>query len=349
MAELGQHEGREAADLHPHTTVVVAARHNKTGCGGGAELSAPARPDPTLIDTVEEREAGMGKHTEPALQDPEASPEAFRASKRRRTALEDGRRSVGAIRVDASEPREAYPPVTLALFYKEPGPAKPDTPPLPSTHVPASELDTRGAVNRTADKDAGTISAQRRPAYSFFSFPGEIRNAIYRLMLYPDSPSLYSAFDRQVEEFYSRRRKGYQEPFPKPQLTLRCPTVLQLCKTITAEVLPLLHSEPFVVSRLPPWIPGQPRPMLVSSFISRKTLQGLRRIELRITLGQGSMGSGWAWAGLIVDIFRILLQKNKLDELQLTVLLWNDCSAGIRREEARVLRRIMRFVSFAAS
>ena len=345
MAELGQHEGRDAADLHPHTTTgVVAARHHKTECGGGAQLSAPARPDPSLMDTVEERGADTGKHTGPGLQEPEA----FRASKRRRTALEDGRRSVGAIRVDATEPR-AYPPVTLALFHEESGPAKPDTPPLPGTHVPASELDTGGAVDRTADKDAGIISAQRQAAYSFFSFPGEIRNAIYRLMLYPDSTLLYSAFNRQIDEFWSRRLKGYQEPFPKPQIILRCPTVLLLCKTITAEVLPLLHAEPFVVSRMPPWIQGQLRPMLVSSFISKETLQGLRRIELRITLGQGSLGSGWAWLDLTIDIFRILLQKNKLDELQLTVLLWNDCGAGIRREEVMVLRRIMRLVSCAAS
>ena len=343
MAELGQHEGRDAADLLPHTTILATLRQ-KTECGGGAEAFAPAWPDPSLMNTVEETGEDTGTDTEPALQDPEA----FRAPKRRRTALEDGKRSIGAIIVDASEPR-AYPPVTLALFNTEPGQAKPDTHPQPGTHAPASERDTGGVVNRTADKDAGIVSAQLQPAYSFFSFPGEIRNAIYRWMPYPDSRSLYSAFDKEVEEFYTRRRNGYQEPFPKPQITLRCPTILLLCKTITAEVLPLLHSQPFVVSRMPPWIQGQLRPMLVSNFISKKTIQSLRRIELRIPLGQGSLGSGWAWADLIFDIFQILLQKNHLDELQLIVTLWNDCSAGIRWEETKVLRRILKFVSFAAS
>ncbi|KAH8884824.1 hypothetical protein GQ53DRAFT_379670 [Thozetella sp. PMI_491] len=177
---------------------------------------------------------------------------------------------------------------------------------------------------------------QRTYPYSFLDFPAEIRNQIYdSLAVYPTSAALYSSYNRAIDEFYSRRRRGYQEPFPKcPAPT--CPAVLLLCRQITAECLPILKSCPFIVDNLPPWIPGQNRPMLVSNFISKQTIQNLKFIELRIALGKGTMGSGWAWKTIAMDVFTLLQRMNQFVGLRVVVSIFQDQSPHVLAEELQV-------------
>ncbi|KAK3324624.1 hypothetical protein B0T19DRAFT_234055 [Cercophora scortea] len=164
--------------------------------------------------------------------------------------------------------------------------------------------------------------------YSFMHFPGEIRNLIYDYALdYPSSLQLYAPYKQRIDEFYARRNKGIVEDFPQFSGKLRAPTILLLCRAITAECLPILQSRRLVIDRLPPWLPGHARPMPISAFIGTRTLQAVKNLEIRISLGQGSLGSGWVWSDIAGPVFDILQQSNSFEHLRVVIIIFN---RGIR-------------------
>lgn len=145
---------------------------------------------------------------------------------------------------------------------------------------------------------------------------------IYDLLLqWPDSHTLYKPYNDQIDQYYRRVAAGSSEPFPTfdRRASLKTPTILLLCKAITKECLPILQSRKFVVDRLPPWIPGQRLPMFISQFVGHRTLQSMRHIEIRLSLGQGRLGSGWVWLKMVGDLFKILLERNQFRHLRIVL------------------------------
>ncbi len=158
---------------------------------------------------------------------------------------------------------------------------------------------------------------------------------IYDISLqWPDSTALYQGYNKKIEEYYYQKitagwgdsdSNNNDEPevlppaFPAFDGRLSTPTILLLCRAVTAECLPMLRSRRLVVDRLPPWLPGQPAPMRVSQFLGRLTVQSLRHLEIRMSLGQGRLGSGWAWITVVDDLFGVLLERNRFETLRVMV------------------------------
>ncbi|KAJ9136444.1 hypothetical protein NKR23_g9846 [Pleurostoma richardsiae] len=196
--------------------------------------------------------------------------------------------------------------------------------------------------------DCDREAVQRRSTAKplcWLDLPSEIRNIIYEYSLdYPDSCTLYSGYNNAILAYHQRRLTpgtDSPEPFPTFSGCLSTPTILLLNRRITSECLPILRCRTLVIDRLPPWVPGQPAPMLVSDFIGRRTLQAARRIDLRLSLGQGGGGSGHVWFRILDDLARILEERNAFVELRVLVRVCNLGKPNIWTEEFKVHGRIL--------
>ena len=182
----------------------------------------------------------------------------------------------------------------------------------------------------------------KKKRYTFFFFPAEIRNMIYGLSLnWPDSLALYRGFNNQSDEYYRKKRSGEipdgehdYTHFPVFSGKLITPTILLLCRRITTECLSILQSRSFVVDRLPPILPAAGRFMRLTQFVGRRTLQSLRRIDVRLSLCDGKLGSGWAWDRVVADLLAVLRERNcfirlrvmiKITAMQNVPLLYDEC------------------------
>lgn len=171
--------------------------------------------------------------------------------------------------------------------------------------LPAFLSDIAGPTSR----HIGEGSGGRR--YSFLNLPPEIRNMIYnRCVDYPSCRDLFNSYYAQDEK--RRKHNGSEmnrhqmlEPSMKfePDIPLYTPTVLLLCKQITREALSILRTRVFVIDRIPPWVMGHPSPLPLTSFISVRTLQSVRFLEIRISLGEGS-GSGRIWFRALAEFLQ---------------------------------------------
>lgn len=135
------------------------------------------------------------------------------------------------------------------------------------------------------------------PKVRFLSLPGEIRNEIYRhAARYPTCQELYAGYQREVDRHLKSGRRAQNDEdteYPPHKRRFRTPTILLLCRAITAECLPFFKSAKFVVDQLPPWGDGLLSPLKLTDFISRRTLQGMGAIEVYVPLGVGVFGGGW--------------------------------------------------------
>ncbi|KAB5572134.1 hypothetical protein GE09DRAFT_659188 [Coniochaeta sp. 2T2.1] len=176
--------------------------------------------------------------------------------------------------------------------------------------------------------------AHRLPKqYRFLDFPPEIRNHIYDYACrYPDCRSLYSHYNSQIDEYYAARKAGNEHvSFPVWKWCVKRFTILLLCKQITRECRPFLDSRFLLIDRIPPFPHGAIQPLPLASFITQHTLQSLKRLELRFTIGQGKLGSGFFWYTFLQGIFDILVEKNSLVELRIILSM-----AGLGDAEAWV-------------
>lgn len=167
------------------------------------------------------------------------------------------------------------------------------------------------------DTDAGPAARQRGPRRSsFLCFPPEVRNMIYKCCVdYPDCRALFDSYyvQRTRRQFthQAENAKGKQslalmvQPHPAATVQLRTPTIFLLCKQITREALSILRTRAFIIDRIPPWVMGNPHPLPITDFISRRTLQSVRFLEVRISLGDGS-GSGLVWLKMLTELLRSL-------------------------------------------
>lgn len=194
---------------------------------------------------------------------------------------------------------------------------------------------------------SGDGSAGHSPPgrYTFVDFPGEIRNLIYRLSLhYPDSFDLYYAYNQRIDEFYRRKMRGSNERFPRYEQVMRTPTILLLCKAITREALPILHASTLVIDRIPPWPPMAPHPLMVSQFIGRRTLQNIKKLEIRVSFGDGRFGSGWAWNKILVDLLSVLIERNSFTDMKIMIKLCDLENTDLWESEFSEYMALMRTV-----
>ncbi|KAI0132220.1 hypothetical protein BJ170DRAFT_236080 [Xylariales sp. AK1849] len=188
-------------------------------------------------------------------------------------------------------------------WHLKPRGAPGSTPPSPS-QLPAF-LDE---VPSAARRGYGLRSMDRR--FSFLQFPAEIRNMIYRYAaVYPTSRQLFDSYYVQTNWATEDELKGILPLNPilisNGNIQLHTPTIYLLCKQITKEALGVLRNRVFVVDHIPAWIMGHQFPLPIACFIPKQTLQSIRFLELRISLGEGS-GSGRVWHKLIDDLLRCL-------------------------------------------
>lgn len=216
--------------------------------------------------------------------------------------------------------------------------SQPSHPPPSLSPSAARSKRSRGLKTKISRIDEGQhfISSQSRDdekdPFTFFSFPGELRNLIYNYSLhYPDSRQLYAPYYRRPSA-----NKATSTSTWAPHL--RAPTILLLNKRITNECLPILKSTKLVINRLPPPITGDihnryleddfgcPQPSLfmrLSDFISPRTLQNITEIDINVGLCEGPLGSGWAWKPVVYELLKILSQRNACSKLRLVIRLCN--------------------------
>ncbi|KAJ2967502.1 hypothetical protein NUW58_g10435 [Xylaria curta] len=100
--------------------------------------------------------------------------------------------------------------------------------------------------------------------------------------------------------------------------------MLLLCKQITREALTLLRLCPFVIDRIPPWIMGNSRPLPLTCLISKNTLQNLRFVEIKLSLGDGDgFFSGRVWFRVLEDVLRAWSGENSLIRLKIMIKVSN--------------------------
>ncbi|KAM7199916.1 hypothetical protein V8F20_005565 [Naviculisporaceae sp. PSN 640] len=184
-----------------------------------------------------------------------------------------------------------------------------------------------------------------RTPFSFFHFPGEIRNYIYSYSLHwPTTQELYRAYYSQVDEHYRYEALHPDEPkrpLPTYKPKFRTPTILLLCRQITLECLGILQHRTLVIDGMPPWERGDPRPLPITNFIPKTTFQAIRRLEIKIPMGLGSFGSGWVWSGIACDLFDMLREKNSFEHLRVVfVIRYSPGNGAWRTSEQRHLELI---------
>ena len=178
-----------------------------------------------------------------------------------------------------------------------PGPS-PGPPTLPAFLFTRS-VSASDVVSNALTKAMGAIETSRHQrGPSFLALPLEIRKMIYSYVAdYPTSQSMFDSYYRyNKSEVVGSTDKGFPH--------YHTPTVLLLCKQITREALPVLRARPFVLDRIPPWVPGHSFPLPLTDFITPKTLCSIRFFEILITLGQGYYIAG-VWRRILNQLLDV--------------------------------------------
>lgn len=153
--------------------------------------------------------------------------------------------------------------------------------------------------------------------HSFLTFPPEVRNLIYQYAVeYPTCRELFDSYYKQKEG--GTTRTGHYM-----RIKLHTPTVLLLCKQVTREALTILRSQPFVIDKIPPWIPGCRQPLPITEFISAPTLRNILYFEFKVTFGDGTGGSGYIWRRVLRYVLDAWSQGNSVTHLRVMFKLAN--------------------------
>ncbi|KAI1386502.1 uncharacterized protein F4822DRAFT_431375 [Hypoxylon trugodes] len=169
-----------------------------------------------------------------------------------------------------------------------------------------------------------------RSRYSFLTtLPPEIRNMIYGYAIgYPSSRKLYDYYYEEKEKARAkielRPRSANTKVLRHPNVSLRTPTVLLLCKQITREALSFLHLQTLVIDRIPPWVMGHEAPLSLLDFISKRTMQNVRFAQIKIPLGENDVyRSGKVWQRMLDDVLNAWSERNSLVRLQIMFKISN--------------------------
>ncbi|CAJ2513504.1 Uu.00g016230.m01.CDS01 [Anthostomella pinea] len=199
-----------------------------------------------------------------------------------------------------------------------------DNPPPKQAVVRRPEDDVRWALRLLpayCTPSATPCSSPRDSHHSFLtSFPAEIRNMIYQYAVnYPSCRSMYDAYYSQAKRAKCRpvSRVCHEDcscaKNPVGILEHRAPTILLLSKQITREALTVLYLRTFTIDRIPPWIMGEMHPRPITDFISEGTLQSIRFVEIKVSLGDSHHAkSGQVWLRILKDVLVAWSKKNSL-------------------------------------
>ncbi|KAI0489877.1 hypothetical protein F4859DRAFT_501537 [Xylaria cf. heliscus] len=183
-------------------------------------------------------------------------------------------------------------------------------------------------------------------SYSFLSsFPAETRNAIYQYAVhYPTCRELFDAYYDQIDKFKACDIHGISYGF---SISLHTPTILLLCKQITREALTILRLRPFVIDRIPPWIMGNTHPLPLTYLISKITLQNIRFVEIKLSLGDcENYSSGRVWSYVLDDVLRAWSTKNSLLRLKVMIKVNNIDIDGLWDFELGNYAKIMKMIDY---
>jgi len=160
---------------------------------------------------------------------------------------------------------------------------------------------------------------------SFHRLPLEIRNMIYEYSLhYPTCRDLYDAYYGQLAACQTYNANSIPDKRAQFTVKLFTPTILLLCKDITREALAVLWLRPFVIDRVPPWIMGHDSPLPLTTLISRETLQSLRFVEIKLSLGDSeSVSSGEIWLQVLGCVLKAWSASNSLVRLKVVFKVSN--------------------------
>ncbi|KAI0971474.1 hypothetical protein F4678DRAFT_85275 [Xylaria arbuscula] len=180
--------------------------------------------------------------------------------------------------------------------------------------------------------------------FSFLgSFPAEVRNAIYQYAIdYPTCRELFDAYYEQVDALRAHDDNGVSCKFT---IDLSTPTILLLCKQITRESLSVLRLRSFIIDRVPPWIMGNPKPLPFTYLISKTTLQNVRFVEIKLSLGDGERYfSGHIWLQVLEDVLKAWSERNSLVRLKVMIKVSNIDIEGLWDYELRNYAEIIRMI-----
>ncbi|KAI1755604.1 hypothetical protein F4782DRAFT_411707 [Xylaria castorea] len=190
------------------------------------------------------------------------------------------------------------------------------------------------------------LPLNKESGYSFLgSLPAETRNAIYQYAVnYPTCRELFDAYYDQADKFRVRNINGVSCGF---SISLHTPTILLLCKQITREALAVLRLRPFIIDRIPPWIMGNAKPLPLTCLISKSTLQNVRFVEIKLSLGDcENYSSGRVWFQVLEDVLRAWSGKNSLLRLKVMVKVSNIDVDGLWDFELRNYAEIMQMIDY---
>ncbi|KAI0541221.1 hypothetical protein GGR58DRAFT_36796 [Xylaria digitata] len=184
--------------------------------------------------------------------------------------------------------------------------------------------------------------------FSFLgSFPAEVRNAIYQYTIdYPTCRELFDAYYEQMDVLRARNNSNTSCSFNVEHHT---PTILLLCKQITRESLSVLRLCPFVIDRIPPWIMGNSKPLPLTRLISKTTLQNIRFVEIKLSLGDGERYfSGRVWGQVLEDVLKAWSGKNSLIRLKVMIKVSNIDIDRLWDYELRNYAEIVKMIDYFA-
>ncbi|KAI1853298.1 hypothetical protein JX266_002004 [Neoarthrinium moseri] len=158
-------------------------------------------------------------------------------------------------------------------------------------------------IPSAAARGYGLRSSSRR--LSFLSLAPELRNMVYQYCVhYPGSRELF-------DSYYIQREKRKRNPTDSAAKGKQAQQLAGRSKSkITREALTILRARVLVIDRIPPWVIGETLPLPISSFITKATLQSVRYVELRLSLGEGTSGSGRVWSKVLTDLLKCLDNHN---------------------------------------
>ncbi|KAI1329751.1 hypothetical protein F5Y16DRAFT_365191 [Xylariaceae sp. FL0255] len=212
--------------------------------------------------------------------------------------------------------------------------------------IPLKQLDVWRAIKSFPaycnPRNTSVFLSQPAPGINFSflsSFPPEIRNRIYQyLAQYPTS--------FELRETYYRHADSSGKPGSPALYT---PTILLLCKQVTREALSCFRLEWFVIDRITPWLLGEDYPIPYTQLISKETLQNLRFVELKLSLGNSNgVLSGKVWLESLDSVLRAWSEKNCLVLLKVMIKIHHVKLFLVHPEMRDDYRRVVRtFNEFA--
>ncbi len=190
------------------------------------------------------------------------------------------------------------------------------------------------------------------------TLPAEIRNSIYDYAV--NWPSLSRTFRQlefpQTEEVAQNETlKGAPlSTFPTPHFgSLSTPSLLLVNRQIYFEVLAVLYEKPFIIDSPPPYVPQLAKPMVITEFIGKYTLQKLRFVTLSMDLVyRPGVDIASAWLKTVEYLLDVWFVRFALESVTVRIRYvepdrskgWTFGEAGHHRNVKGILTRVRKSI-----